>query len=120
MAKQNSEVKWTSSVKNETEYEESITWPSEAGNVLNGVYEAKKEDVGPNHSTIYNVRGDDGLLYAIWSTSILEEKFVNVPFGTPLNVQYLGLKVSKKGKNYHSFCVNVPVGTEMLDGTVAE
>jgi len=119
MAKQNNEVKWTSSVKDETEYEESVVWPSEPG-VLNGVYESKKDDVGPNHSTIYNVRGDDGLLYGIWSTSILNEKFANIPLGTLVNCQYLGLKTSKKsGKNYHSFLISVPTGTVMSDGTVA-
>lgn len=111
------EKKWAT-IGSGNDGEMTENWDFEVNPELIGVYESKKDDVGPNHSEIY-VINKDGNLFSIWENTVLRGKFQLIPFGTDVQVMYHGMAKGKNGKYYKNFSVNVPSGTSLLDGTVA-
>lgn len=76
----------------------------EVNDELVGIYVDKEEDVGDNHSTIYNFKTADGMV-SVWDTTVLSARLKNIEAGEEVRIVYLGKKPNKtKGrKPYHNF-----------------
>lgn len=89
----------------------SVRWEEEGddsksvylGDVVQGEYMSKKEDVGPNASTLYEVKLDDGKVVNVWGNIILDDCFASgnegneVPVGAIVRVTFLGIRQGKAG-----------------------
>jgi len=68
-----------------------------------GEYLGATQNVGPNKSTLYRLRTDDGEV-AIWDTSVLKSRFTNTAVGDRVKIVYEGKVTNDKtGREYHSF-----------------
>lgn len=72
----------------------STTWDQTT--VLIGKFLKAKENVGPNGSMLYEVRADDGEVFGVWGSSVLDNKFSDVPAGSRIRLEYLGKKTNPK------------------------
>ncbi len=77
------------------------------GPVLQGIYERRKDDVGPNDSKVYEIRMADGSLNSMWGSDLLDGKFEKVPLGSEVRITFLGVAQPKtpKGRAYNNFKV---------------
>jgi len=89
----------------------SVRWEEEGddsksvylGEVVQGEYLSKKEDVGPNNSTVYEIRLEDGRIVNVWGNIILDDCFNSgndgdeVPLGAVVRVTFLGIRQGKTG-----------------------
>lgn len=76
------------------------------GNVIEGFYIEKKDNVGPNESTIHTIKlKDDGTLVSMWGSDLIDGKFAKVPFGSMVRVEHLGMAKPKtpQGRAYRNF-----------------
>ena len=80
-------------------------WDFTEKETLEGYYIDKNEDVGPNHSNVYQVETDDGQKVQFWGTTVLDSQFDSVRVGERVKVVYTGLVDSpkRKGKQYKNF-----------------
>lgn len=85
------------------------------GDVIEGLYVSKKDNVGQNESTVYELRlkesfykDENGLsVVSFWGSALLDGKFKDIPMGSLVRLTYLG-KVQPKtptGRPYHNFKV---------------
>ena len=111
------ENKWGSVGNGNDERTESFDFDTQ-GKELVGMYIQKKTGIGANNSEIYVIEASDGTKYGIWESTVLKDKFAIIPFDTEVQVVFLGMVKGKKS-TYKNFAVNVPVGTELLDGSIA-
>lgn len=82
---------------------DSITWDKEKP--LTGTYTAKKENVGPNESNVYQIQVKDET-YSVWGSTVLDTKFAEIPVGSEVKVEALGVaKSPKTGREYNDFKV---------------
>lgn len=63
--------------------------------------------VGPNESTMYTIEKDGGEEVKVWGSTVLDDRFLGVPEGAYVKVNYEGLKKGKAGKSYHNYKVFV-------------
>jgi hypothetical protein len=82
-------------------------WDKEADPVIMGALVKIEHQVGPNESTLYTVKKDDGELVKIWGSTVLDDRFLGLPEGSYVKVSYEGLKKGKNGKSYHNYKVFV-------------
>lgn len=70
-----------------------------------GVLVGKKENVGPNESMLYTIKTDDGNV-GVWGSTVLDNKFVEIPLGFKVKIEPVGLvKSPKTGREYQDFKV---------------
>lgn len=79
---------------------ESTTWDKKAP--LQGVYTAKKENVGPNESNMYTIKTTDGNV-DVWGSTVIDSKFEQIPRGSEVRIEYLGMAKGKSGKEYADY-----------------
>ncbi len=94
---------------------ESTTWNGndvqgnfslQEGDELVGKYIGKKEEVGKNKNTIYNVEADDGTIYGVWGSALLDDRFNNMKEGERVRIIYKGSTISgKSGREYRLYDV---------------
>lgn len=83
----------------------------QAGEFIEGILIEKKEGIGVNKSRIYLIEQADKIVYAIWGTTVLDNKMAEVGVGNAVKVVYLGKQTSSKGRQpFHNW--DVYVGTE--------
>ncbi|MEK6886772.1 MAG: hypothetical protein AABW88_02990 [Nanoarchaeota archaeon] len=84
-------------------------WDFNENRELEGYYVGKKEDVGENHSNVYQVEADDGQVWDFWGATALDSQMNSVRLGSRIKIVYEGLKDSpkRKGKKYKDFSVFV-------------
>lgn len=75
--------------------ESSDTW--DLKEPIQGIYKSKKENVGPNNSNQYIVETKDGNV-GVWGSTVLDNKFAEVPVGSEVKIEYLGKKDGKRGQ----------------------
>lgn len=77
------------------------------GNVIQGIYQGKKENVGQNNSTIYELLLADGQLVGFWGSNLMDGKMNLVEVGKEVRVTFLGVAQPKTagGKPYRNFKV---------------
>lgn len=87
----------------------SEMWDFNENKELEGYYLGKKEDVGENHSRIYQVELDSGEITEFWGATALDSQMDRVSIGSRIKIIYNGLVDSpkRKGKQYKSFDVLV-------------
>lgn len=86
---------------------ESEAWDFIDNPVLEGVFESKKEHVGPNNSSLYTFRVEDQLV-AVWGNTVLDARLEELNSGAKVKIEYLGKSVSPKTKReYKNFEVSV-------------
>jgi len=84
---------------------DSNIWDKEDEPVLEGELVNIETNVGPNSSTLYTIKKDDGTELKVWGSTVLDDRFMGVPKGTYVRVSYEGLKKGKNGKSYHNYKV---------------
>jgi len=73
--------------------------PEKAGDFIEGVYTQKKENVGKNKANLYLIE-KDGVLKAVWGSTVLDDKMIYVKIGDLIKITYQG-----EEKNYHKYLV---------------
>lgn len=75
------------------------SWKPEKGDSIFGTYSAKKENVGVNGSTVYVIQ-EDGKdePTSVWSSTVLDTKFEEIPIMSRVKIEYLGKQQSNKGR----------------------
>lgn len=84
------------------------TWDFEKNAILEGTVVSRKDDVGPNHSTIYRIQLlDSADEVSVWGSTALDSQMENVKDGVRVKIEYKGLAPSPKraGKTYKNFVV---------------
>ena len=84
-------------------------WDFNENPELEGYYIGKKEDIGENHSNIYQVELDNGEITELWGSTALDTQMIAVKAGSRIKIVYEGLIDSpkRKGKQYKKFSVFV-------------
>lgn len=92
------------------------TWDYQKNKEIEGVFVGKRENVGANASTMYDLRMPDGSLTAIWGTELLDNRFRGITVGEEVRIEYLGkAKSPKSGREYHNFEVYHAQPEEIAD-----
>jgi hypothetical protein len=92
-------------------------WDFVRNSSLEGVYQRKKENVGPNKSSMYFFELTDGSVFAVWGNTVLDGKMASAPIGSQLRITYLGTKKNEKtGRTYKDFEVELWEEEEDIDG----
>ena len=83
----------------------SELWDWDENPILEGYYVGKKDDVGENHSSIYQIEVDSGEIVEFWDSTVLNSQFAMIRLGTRVKIEYKGLVDSpnRKGKQYKNF-----------------
>ena len=80
-------------------------WDPEEDKVIQGIYVSKKENVGPNESNVYVLNVGDKKI-GIWGSTILDDRFKEIPLGCEVRIEYLGEQKTKKGnRTYQAYKV---------------
>lgn len=75
------------------------TWDSTSSTPIIGKYIGRKDNVGPNQSTIYNlVNEEDGEIWGVWGSAVIDSKFAEIPLNSRVRIEYLGKKPGKRGE----------------------
>ena len=84
-------------------------WDFNEENELEGYYVGKKEDVGENHSNVYQVEMDNGEIAEFWGATALDSQLSSIKLGSRVKIIYEGMVDSpkRKGKQYKNFSVFV-------------
>lgn len=81
------------------------TWDKTKQPEFIGVYRGVEYHVGANDSTLFKFACDSGEV-AVWGSSALTDKLLNIPVGSEVKITYKGLKASKAGgRKYHDYDV---------------
>ena len=84
-------------------------WDFNENPELYGFFVGKKEDVGENHSNVYQVELDNGEITEFWGATALDSQMNNVKLGARIKIVFEGMKDSpkRKGKQFKAFSVYV-------------
>ncbi|MCX6806894.1 MAG: hypothetical protein NT135_02120 [Candidatus Berkelbacteria bacterium] len=75
------------------------------GDELEGVFQYKEENVGPNASNLYTFRCGEKSV-SVWGSTLLDARFKNLVEGTEVKIIYEGkVKSPKSGRSYHNYTV---------------
>lgn len=96
-------LRWSESPKDAKQAEETIY----KGPVIQGWYIGKREGVGANASTVYQLILASGERVDFWGSELLDGKFANIPMNCEVRVTCLGTQQPKKagGRAYLGFTV---------------
>lgn len=96
-------LRWTEQPKNSDQAEKTIF----LGEMVQGFYVNKRENVGQNESSVYELKLVNGELVSFWGSDLLDGKFKEIPLGSEVRVTYLGISQPKtpKGRAYANFKV---------------
>lgn len=64
------------------------------GTVTQGLYESKKEHVGANDSTVYNITVDGEKVF-FWGSAVLDARFQEIPANSEVRIVFKGLQAPK-------------------------
>lgn len=80
-------------------------WDFNENPELEGFYVGKKEDIGENHSNVYQVELDNGEITETWGSVALDSQLSGVKLGSRIKIVFEGMKPSakRKGKEFKSF-----------------
>ena len=83
-------------------------WDFQTQNEIEGIYVAKKENVGPNKSNMYYLRPEEGDDMAVWGSTVIDNQMMLVPLNSKVKITYLGKATSEKtSREYNNFMVEV-------------
>jgi hypothetical protein len=99
------------------------TWKPEEGDTITGVYKRMKENVGTNNSRLYVLQefDKDDVLQSettgVWGSTVLDARMDEVPEGSLVKIEFVGMEKGKQQKPYKNFRVwykEAPM-TEIID-----
>ena len=94
------------------------TWKPDEQAVIFGTYKGSKSNVGPNNSMVYLIR-EDGKDEdtSVWGSTVLDGRFEEVPVGSRVKIEYLGMEKGKRAtyKNYKVVYVKPKVDQAVAD-----
>ena len=95
-------IRWNEKPANDAQAEKTKF----VGLSVEGVYCSRKDNIGQNAATMYEVRTQEHGLLSIWDTTVLKDKMNEVPVGSEVLIECLGEQPSKSGgKSYLGFKV---------------
>lgn len=96
-------LRWTEVAKNADHDEKTIF----LGEAVQGFYVNKRNNVGQNESSVYELKLDNGELVSFWGSDLIDGKFAEIPLGSSVRVTFLGIAQPKtpKGRAYQNFRV---------------
>lgn len=97
-------LRWNEQPKDADQAEKTVF----IGNIVGGYYTGKKEGVGQNNSTVYEITmKDSGEKYSIWGSGVLDGKFEEIPLNCEIRITCLGTQQPKTagGRAYLGFKV---------------
>ena len=104
-------IRWNEEARNSKEAENTIF----IGSVVKGLYTEKRENIGENSATIYQVNNVEHGMLNIWSTTVLADKMKRVWEGNEVMIECTGEQTPKAGgKAYKLFKVNQRPATQEL------
>lgn len=104
-------IRWTEVARNEKEEKNTIF----IGNQISGIYRERKDNIGMNSATLYQIETVDHGLLNIWSTTVLADKMKRVWEGNEVVIISKGEQVPKAGgKAYMLFDVKQRPASEEL------
>lgn len=71
---------------------------AEVDDYIDGVYMDRKDGIGQYNSTVYNIKGEGGKMYAVWGDTVLNGEMNKYKFGTFLRIKFAGRKRKKDVK----------------------
>ena len=88
------------------------TWDSTSETPIIGKYIGRKDNVGPNQSTIYNIVNEaDGEIWGVWGSAVIDSKFAEIPLNSRVRIEYLGKKPGKRGE-FKDYSIKYKAPTE--------
>lgn len=91
--------------KKETKWEllEPGAWkPLNPGDKIEGIYIAKKSDVGVNKSDVFYVENEDGPKM-IWGTTVLSDRMTIAKIGDKIQIKFIGTEPNTRGQDTKLF-----------------
>lgn len=70
-----------------------------------GIYKNKKSDVGPHSSNVYILETEEGENVSVWGSTVLDNKFSEIPINSTVYVESLGKVKGKHGSSYKDYKV---------------
>jgi len=96
-------LRWTEQPKDAAQAEKTVF----IGTVVQGFYTGKRDAVGKNASTVYEITLANGEKYAFWGSDLLDGKFKEIPLDCEIRVTCIGTQQPKTpaGRAYLGFKV---------------
>ena len=96
-------LRWTPEPKNADQAEKTIY----LGAAVQGYYVNKRDNVGTNGSTVYELLLPSGEKVSFWGSDLIDGKFAEIPLNCEVRVEFLGIAQPKtpKGRAYANFRV---------------
>ena len=96
-------IRWTEQPKDAAQAEKTIF----IGEVVQGYYVGRRENVGQNDSTVYEIQLASGEKISFWGSDLLDGKFKEIPLNCEVRVSCLGKQQPKTpaGRAYLGFKV---------------
>lgn len=96
-------LRWTQQPKNADQESKTIF----IGEQIQGFFIGKKDNVGKNESSVYEIQLPSGEIVAFWGSDLLDGKFKDIPVNCEVRVKYLGISQPKSaaGRAYANFFV---------------
>lgn len=96
-------LRWTEQPKDQTQAEKTVF----RGESVQGFYVAKRDNVGQNDSTVYEILTAQGEKLSFWGSGLLDGKFDQIPLNCEVRVTCLGTAQPKTpgGRPYLNFKV---------------
>ena len=86
--------------------EDNLVHDFEIEKEVQGILKNKKENLGQNNSRLYEIELDDGVITAVWGSTVLDNKMSKVAMGQQVKIVYLGMETNPKTKrSYKNFDV---------------
>jgi len=94
-------LRWTEKAENPWQEENTIF----LGKTIKGIYTRNRVNIGENNATVYTIKIKDKS-YSVWSTTVLQDRMLEVPVGSEVEINYLGKQKPKgTGKPYATFSI---------------
>lgn len=68
------------------------------GQIIEGIYTGKKENIGKKNQTIYTIKNNEGI-FSVWETHSLKEFFETLTAPVGIKIRYKGKKEVKSSGN---------------------
>lgn len=96
-------LRWTAQPTSAEQGEKTIFM----GETIQGYYVGKRDKVGQNESSVYEIMLPSGEKVSFWGSGLLDGKFAEIPLNCEVRVTYLGTAQPKtpKGRAYQNFKV---------------
>ncbi len=86
---------------------------------IQGVLLNRRDNVGPNNSTMYTLKTDQGEV-GVWGSTVINTKFSQIPIGSLVRVELLGKAEGKGGRQYKDYKIQYKPDQELQAAQTAQ